>query len=134
MTTVQVQTEIDAHGLLLGVSRMPLNELEAFVRELNALITRRKEADPKYQEKALLHKINQTVLPDKKAERYALLMQKLEPDTMTESEHNEFMNLVTEEEALRNERVKYLIELAQLRNISLLTLMNSLGLINVANG
>lgn len=88
----------------------------------------------KYQEKDLLHKINQTVLPDKQAERYALLIQKLEPDTMTETEHTEFMDLVCKEEALRNERVKYLIELAQLRNMPLLKLMDSLGLNITANG
>ncbi len=112
MSTTQVQSEIDTQGLLLGVSQMPINELEHFARELNALITRKKASDPKNQEKVLFHKINQTVLPPQKAERYALLIQKLEPDTMTEMEHSEFMDLVTEEETLRNERVKYLIELA----------------------
>lgn len=134
MTITQGQSVIDTQGVLSGASQMPLNELEHIVRELNALITRRKEADPKYQEKKLLHKINQTVLPDTQAERYALLIQKLEPDTMTETEHTEFMDLVAKEEALRNERVKYLIELAQLRNIPLLKLMDNLGLNIVANG
>lgn len=133
MITTQFQSDIDTQSLLLGVSQMPINELEYFARELNALITRKKALDPKNQEKALLHKINQTVLPDKKAERYALLIQKLEPDTMTETEHAEFMDLVTEEEALRNERVKYLIELAQLRNMPLLQLMDSLGLNVISN-
>ena len=83
---------------------------------------------------ALLRKINQTALSKNKAERYAELMQKLEPDTISKIEHAEFMDLVTEEEELRNERVKYLIELAQLRNVPLLKLMDSLGLNSVANG
>ncbi len=134
MTTIQVQSGMDTQSLLSSVSQMPLSELEYFVRELNALITRIKVTDPKYHEKALLHKINQTVLPNKKAVRYALLLQKLEPDTMTDTEHAEFMDLVTEEEALRNERVKYLIELAQLRNMPLLKLMDNLGLNVTANG
>ena len=134
MAEIQMQSGIDAKSLLLGITQMPLGELENFVRELNALIARKKSQDSSYQEKILLSKINQTALPRNKAERYAELMQKLEPDTISETEHAEFMDLVTQEEALRNERVGYLIELAQLRNIPLLKLMDSLGLNMVANG
>ena len=128
MTKIQAQSEIDTQGLLLGISQMPLNELAYFVSEINALITRRQVQDAGKQEKILLSKINQTALPIKKAERYAFLVKKLEADTMSETEHAEFMVLVAQEETLRNERVKYLIELAQLRNMPLLTLMEKLDL------
>ena len=134
MTKIQVQSEIDTQGLLLGISQMPLNELAYFVNEINALITRRQVQDAGKQEKILLSKINQTALPSKKAERYAFLVQKLEADTMSETEHAEFMLLVAQEETLRNERVKYLIELAQLRNMPLLTLMEKLDLNTVNHG
>ena len=134
MTKIQVQTEIDAVGLFNGISQMSLNELENFARELNALITRRKTDDTSSREKSLLRNINQTALPQNKAERYADLIQKLEADSITKTEHVEFMDLVTEEEALRNERVKYLIELSQLRNITLPQLMTNLGLNTVYNG
>lgn len=134
MTKIQVQSEIDAQGLLIGISQMPLNELEYFVREINALFTRRKAQDKGNQEKNLLSKINQAVLPQNKAERYAVLIQKLEADTISDTEHSEFMDLITEEEAIRNDRVKYLIELSQLRNITLPQLMDSLGLNRAYNG
>ena len=134
MTKIQVQSEIDTQGLLLGISQMPLNELAYFVSEINALITRRQVQDAGKQEKILLSKINQTALPSKKAERYAFLVQKLEADTLSETEHAEFMVLVAQEETLRNERVKYLIELAQLRNMPLLTLMEKLDLNTVTHG
>ena len=95
---------------------------------------RRQTLDVHKQEKNLLSNINKTAFPRKKAERYAFLADKLEPNTLSDAEHTEFMDLVTEEEALRNERVKYLIQLAQLRNMPLLKLMDSLDLNHLANG
>ena len=134
MTKIQVQSEIDTQSLLFGVAQMPLSELEYFSREVNALILRRQTLDVHKQEKNLLSNINKTAFPRKKAERYAFLADKLEPNTLSDAEHTEFMDLVTEEEALRNERVKYLIQLAQLRNMPLLKLMDSLDLNHLANG
>jgi hypothetical protein len=118
---------------LPSVSQIPVNELEYFVRELNALITRRKENNKEYRDRALLSKINQAVLPKGQTERYVSLHLKLENETISESEYQEFMELVAKEELLRNERVKYMIELSQLRGVSLPQVMNSLGLNFVAN-
>lgn len=134
MTKIQIQTEIDAQTFLSSVSQIPVNELEYFVRELNALITRRKESNKEYRDRALLSKINQAVLPKGQTERYVSLHLKLEAETISESEYQEFMDLVAQEELLRNERVKYMIELSQLRGVSLPQVMNSLGLNFVANG
>jgi hypothetical protein len=128
MTKIQIQTEIDAQTFLSSVSQIPVNELEYFVRELNALITRRKETNQEYRDRALLSKINQAVLPKGQTERYVSLHLKLEAETISESEYQEFMDLVAQEELLRNERVKYMIELSQLRGVSLPQVMNSLGL------
>ncbi len=131
---IQIQSEIDTQILLNGVAQMPLNELEYFVQELNALITRKKTNNKTYRERSLLTKINQTVLPKNKIERYISLHHKLESETLTESEHSEFMDLVAQDEEQRNQRVKYMIELAQLRNITLSQLMQTLGLNPIANG
>ena len=114
--------------MLASVSEIPVKELEYFVRELNALITRKKTKDKDYRERALLSKMNRTVLSKHKSERYVSLHHKLELESLSESEHKEFMDLVTEEENYRNERVKYLIELAQLRAVTVPQLMISLGL------
>jgi hypothetical protein len=131
---IQIQSEIDTQILLNGVAQMPLNELEYFVQELNALITRKKTNNKTYRERSLLTKINQTVLPKNKIERYISLHHKLESETLTESEHSEFMDLVAQDEEQRNQRIKYMIELAQLRNITLSQLMQTLGLNPIANG
>ena len=134
MTKIQIHTEIDTQGLLASISQIPVNELENFVQELNAVITRRKTNNKEYRERALLSQINKAILPNNKAERYVSLHLKLEAETLTESEYQEFMDLVAQEEILRNERVKYLIELAQLRAVTLPQLMNSLGLNKGTNG
>ena len=63
-----------------------------------------------------------------------MLSYKLEAETMTDAEHAEFMRLATLEEKLRNQRVKYLIELSQLRAVSLPQLMVTLGLKSKNNG
>lgn len=90
--------------------------------------------DKDRRERLLLDKINQTVLDKKKKERYQLLVVKLEADTISEIEHAEFTKLADLQEKLRNQRVKYLIELAQLRGIYLPQLMTTLGLNSVAHG
>jgi hypothetical protein len=133
MMKIQIQSEIDAHVLLNSVAQMPINELEYFVHELNALITRKKTNNKPYQERTLLTKINQSILPKSKIERYIALHHKLESETLSESEHSEFMDLVEQDEAHRNQRVKYMIELAQVRNITLPQLMQTLGLNPSAN-
>jgi hypothetical protein len=134
MTKIQIQTEIDPQIFLASVSQIPVNELEYFVQELNALITRRKTNDKAYRDRALLSKIITTILPKGKTERYMSLHLKLEAETIFEAEYQEFMDLVAQEEALRNERVKYMIELSQLRGVTLPQVMGSLGLNFVSNG
>jgi hypothetical protein len=124
---------MDTQSLLASVSQTPVNELENFVRELNALIIRKKTDDKEHHDRVLLSKINRAVLPKNKAERYVMLHLKLEAETITDLEYQEFMDLVAQDENLRNERVKYLIELAQLRAVTLPQLMNSLGLNIVSN-
>jgi hypothetical protein len=90
--------------------------------------------DKNKQEQQLLNKIKKHILDKKKKERYQFLVVKLEADTISEAEHAEFMKLADLQEKLRNQRVKYLIELAQLRAISLPQLMSEMGLNSIANG
>ena len=125
---------MDAQTLLKDFSQMPLDEIERFAQSLNALITQKKSTDKTYQDRVLLKKINQTVLGETKTKRYQLLVQKMEIETISDLEYNEFMQLAEHEEAIRYERLKYLVELAQLRSISLPKLMVDLGLNRPAHG
>jgi hypothetical protein len=119
---------MDAQTLLKDVSQMPLLEMERFVQSVNALITQKKTTDKTYRERFLLGKINQTVLAKEKIERYQLLVRRLEVETISDVEYTEFMKLTDLEEQIRLERMTYLLELAQLRSITLPQLMTNLGL------
>ena len=119
---------MDTQNLLHNAAQMPLTELEAFVQQLNSLITRKKTTDSNVRDTVLLDKITQTVLETGKRERYQTLIYKLEMETISDAEHNELLKLVEQEERIRVKRLKYLIELAQLRNITLPQLMKNLEL------
>ena len=123
-----MQSENIAQSLLGNFSEMPLKELEHFINALNALAIRRRAVDSAKQDKVLLRKINQTVLSEQDMERYTYLQEKIEVENISDTEYQELLNLVDKEEKIRNKRFEYLLELAQLRNISLSELMNNLGL------
>jgi hypothetical protein len=124
---------MDSQSLLRNIDRMPITEIEHFLKDINALLRRKKTQDKALRERQLLHKINLSVLDDLKVNRYHVLVEKLELSTMTDAEHIEFDILANQEEKLRNQRVKYMIELAQLRAVSLSQVMESLGLIPIAH-
>ena len=119
---------MDTQSLLSNADQMPVTELEAFVQQLNALITRKKTTDKSLRDTILLDKINQTVLDKAKRECYQSLIYRMEMETISDMEHTELLKLVEQEEKIRVKRLTYLIELAQLRNIPLPQLMKNLEL------
>jgi hypothetical protein len=119
---------MDAQSLLYNAAQMPVTELESFIHQLNALVTRKKTPDNNVRETVLLDKINRTVLAKLKRERYHALIYKLEMETISDTDHAELLELVEEEEKIRVKRLKYLIELSQLRNTTLPQLMKTLEL------
>lgn len=128
MSKITIKSEIDAKTLLSGVAQLKLKELEAFMRELAGVVTRKKVKDKKHQIAALLQQHNQTVLDKNKRNQYAELYEKLEADAITEKERLLFLNLTKESDQLRNERVKILIQIAHLREIPFNDLLIELGL------
>ena len=123
-----MQSENVSQSLLGNFSEMPLKELEHFINALNALAIRRRAVDVVKHDKVLLRKINQTLLSEQDMERYTYLQEKIEVENISDTEYQELLTLVDKEEKIRNKRFEYLLELAQLRNISLSELMNKLGL------
>ena len=129
MPTVQVVSEvnIDLHTVLDGVARLDLLELERFASDVNSLVARRKAPYLPQQEVRLLKKINRGVAPAVR-QRYTELNAKLLDQTLTQEEHNELLSLVEIIEKADTDRLKYLLELAQMRNTSLDALMDQLGI------
>lgn len=128
MTKMQIQSDLNIESLIGGFTDMPLQDLESFIKELNALAIRKRYADKGKREKSLLLKINRAILPEKTMERYTFLQEKMEIENLSDFEYQELLNLVNQEEKVRNKRFQYLLELSQLRTISLTELINSLGL------
>ncbi len=60
--------------------------------------------------------------------RYDQLNTKLHEEQLTSEEHQELLALIDPVELADAERLKHLIELAQLRGVSLDTLMDELGI------
>ena len=121
-------TQLDFQNFLQNAAKLSLKELEIFVKELNAVIQKKKQKDKKYKEKTLLSQLNQLTLNKQQQERYHLLSEKLEMETITAKEQKEYTTLINVDEELRNKRVAILIELAQLKSLTLSALMKDLGL------
>jgi hypothetical protein len=125
---IQIQTKIEMSQLLQGATQLTLSELESFVSELHRLIDIKKSIPKVRREKQLLARIQLTALDASKRLRYKALAEKLEFETLSEPEFAELAILTEEDDLLRNERVKYMIELAQLKQIPFVKLMEELGL------
>jgi hypothetical protein len=123
-----IHSQIDTRELLANAAKMGVQELEALMRELNNVLSRKKHKDKDHRERELLRLINETVLAKEKRERYWMLSLQLEEGSISAEEHRELMQLAGEEEWLRNKRVAYLVELSQLRNLSLSQVMEEMGL------
>lgn len=129
MPTVQVTSriEIDFEEVLQGMARLQMQDLERFVDRAIALQAQRRAPSLPKQEAELLQKINQG-LPIAFRERYAELNDKLHEEAITPEEHQELLQLVDRIELADAERLRHLIELARIRNISVDALMRQLDI------
>lgn len=75
----------------------------------------------------LLLKINEG-LPVPLRQRYAELIAKRQAEVLTDAEYAELLELTQQVEVYQARRVAYLVELAQLREVPLATLADSLGI------
>ena len=129
MPKVQVvsQVELDFDEVLKGVERLETKELEQFLTQVMAIRAQRRAPSLPQEEAELLQKINQGV-PPKVRSRYDELHEKLLDETLTPDEQQEFIGLSDQIEFADAERLKHLILLAQLRNVTVDGLMDQLGL------
>lgn len=129
MLKVQVtsQIEIDLDEVLKSVAQLDPHELEQVVNQFIALQARRRAASLSPAETELLQQINQG-LPSTLRSRYTKLNAKLHDETITPAEHEELLQLTDQIEQADAERLRHLIALAQLRQVSVETLMDQLGI------
>ena len=129
MSKVQLtsQIELDFDEILKGVARLETSELERFTEKVMALRAQRRAPSLPQNEAELLQKINHGV-PAEVRSQYELLHQKLLDETLTPDEQQTLIDLSDQIELADAERIRYLIDLAQLRGISVDALMDQLGI------
>lgn len=129
MPTVQVTSkiEIDFDEVLNGISTLETNAMEQFVDKVIALQAQRRARSLPKNEAELLLKINQG-MPIAVRKRYTELNLKLREETITPEEHEDLLQLIDRMELADAERLKHLIELASIRNISVDVLMSQLDI------
>ncbi|ACK68384.1 conserved hypothetical protein (plasmid) [Rippkaea orientalis PCC 8801] len=127
MPTIKIQAQLSKEDLFQAVQQLSLSELEGFVQDIIALKAKQKAGSLSTDETELLLKINQGLSSDIQT-RYQLLIQKRNDETLTEPEYQELLQLTDKVELHQAQRLNYLAQLAQLRQISLTDLMTQLGI------
>ena len=118
---------LDLKAVMDGMAQLELADLESIASKVNQLVAQKKAPNLPAREAFLLQHINNG-LPVELHEKYRKLMTKSADEALTEEEHQELLKLVPVVEAKQVERLKYLVELAQLRNTSVDDLMDQLGI------
>ena len=122
MPSINIQAQLSDEDLLTAVEQLSSVELESFVQRVLALRAKRLAPSLSSKETELLLAINQA-LPDEVRSRYTALSKKRQAETLTDEEHQELMELSDRVELLHSERMAALVELSQLRQTSLMALM-----------
>ncbi|MCM0591507.1 MAG: STAS/SEC14 domain-containing protein [Gloeotrichia echinulata DEX184] len=102
-------------------------ELDRLIKHAVILRAHRKTNVLPLEEAELLHKINQGVDPELRAQ-YQTLRAKLEASTLTDTEYNTLIQLSNTIEQFGAQRLEALANLAQLRQVSLSQMMETLGI------
>ena len=124
---VTSQIEIDLDEVLQGLARLGVKELEQFVEKAIALQAQRRAPSLPKDETELLQQINRG-LPADVRQQYDALNAKLHDETITPQEHAELLTLIDRLELVDAERMQRLVALAQIRGVSVDTLMEQLGI------
>lgn len=125
--------ELDVDIFLNSIAQLDTDELESLSNKVMALRAKRKTPNLSLQETQLLKQINHGITDDQRM-RYNFLNEKLHEGNITEDEHKEFLNLVEQIELADAQRIHALIQLAQIRNISVEELMQQLQILRPTYG
>jgi hypothetical protein len=103
-------------------------DLENLMRRACAVRTRRKSSVLSEQETRLLLKINHA-LPEEIHREFITLRDRRDAETITNTEQERLSEVSDRIEELAADRAEALIELANLRQVSLMTVMDDLGIV-----
>ena len=108
-----------SENLLNAVVNLPKNEFERLIANAKKL----RRTLPENKEVRLIKKVNESVLSDVERVRFSELIEKRQSENIGESELDELTTLTERGEELNVKRLKYLVEIAAIRNKSLREVM-----------
>jgi hypothetical protein len=126
MTTIPIH--VSTEQLLQAVERLPTAELAQVVAQVNRLRAQRIAPTLSHAESALLLTINTPSLAPEQQARFDQLVEQREAEQITSDELAELIQLTELIEQRDGERLDALQQLAALRQMTLATVMNVLGL------
>jgi hypothetical protein len=113
--------------LLKAVDDLSEPDLEDLLHRTLFVRARRRGPIATPEESTLLREINHGI-PAELSDRYEVLADKRDDETLTEVEYQELLGLADQIEALGVKRLEALVKLSELRQVPLLQLMASLGI------
>jgi hypothetical protein len=113
--------------LIKAADGLDASDLDLLLQQIVFLRARRKTPVLPAAEAQLLLKINQGIPADLLA-NYQVLRKKREAETLTDAEYDRLIQLSTEIEQIGVQRLEALARLAQLRQVSIIDLMATLGI------
>jgi hypothetical protein len=113
--------------LIKAADGLDASDLDLLLQQVVFLRARRKTPVLPAEEAQLLLKINQGIPADLLA-NYQVLRKKREAETLTDAEYDRLIQLSTEIEQIGVQRLEALARLAQLRQVSIIDLMATLGI------
>jgi len=111
--------KITSENLLKAVVNLPKNEFERLIANAKKL----RRTLPENKEIRSIKKVNESVLSDAERVRFSELIEKRQNENISESEFDELTALTERSEELNVKRLKYLVEIADIRNKSLREMM-----------
>lgn len=111
--------EITTENLLGVVVNLPKNEFDSFVSNARKL---------KKREENLVAKLGKFDLSNEEQKVYRKLLQKFRAEKITNEEHKQLTALTDKLEGLNVERLKCLVEIAEIRHKTLPEVMKELGI------
>ena len=113
--------------LLSAVENLNEPDLESLVNRALFLRARLRPPVLSSEETGLLREINQGI-PQALNERYQVLLEKRDAETLSQVEYEDLLAVGEQIEAVGVKRIESLAKLSTIRQVPLLTLMDSLGI------
>jgi len=127
MASIKIESQVTFQDLLKGVEQLEIKDLEKFVENVLKIRARKIAPSLSKEESSLIKKINKP-LPKKLNQRFEVLNQKRQLETLTEREHKELIKITEKFEALNVARLKALADLSKIRQLPVRKLMKQLGI------